>query len=182
MARVLRHTAVKDNLNVSSEGFVNVEELLRDPKLKNVTVNDIKQVVESDDKQRFTLKLKNSGLEIRANQGHSFPVDLELPEVDASEVQVVIHSTYMKNWPEIQKNGLSRMKRNHIFFLDKPDPNIRKNANVYVYIDVAKAVASGLKFFRSINGNILSPGDENGIIKTNFFKEVRGRDGSELKF
>lgn len=180
---LLRHSALKEKLNISTEGFLSVHELLRHPQLKNVTVTDIKRVVENNDKQRFTLRLNNGVLEIRANQGHSLTVkDLELTPVDAREVPVVIHGTYLKFWPGIREKGLSRMNRNHIHFSDKIDRNIRKDANLYIYINVARAIASGLKFFRSSNGVILSPGDENGIIKTGFFQEVHGRDGSEVKF
>jgi 2'-phosphotransferase len=39
-----------------------------------------------------------------------------LPITDPSQAPEVIHGTYRRFWPSIQKEGLSRMKRNHIHF------------------------------------------------------------------
>lgn len=179
----MRHSAAKEKLTISTDGFLNVHELLTHPQLKNVTVNDIKRVVENNNKQRFTLRVNEGVLQIRANQGHSFAVkDLDLTPINAAEVPIVIHGTYMKFWPQILEKGLSRMNRNHIHFTDKLDYKIRKDANLYIYVNVPKAVDSGLKFFRSSNAVILCSGDENGIIKTSFFEKVCSRDGLELKF
>lgn len=183
MSWLLRHSAARENLHISSEGFLNVRELLTHPQLKNITVTDIKRVVENNDKQRFTLRLNEGVLEIRANQGHSVAVrNLELIPINAIEVPVVIHGTYVKFWSQILEKGLSRMNRNHIHFSDKLDRNIRKDANLYIYINVPKAVASGLKFFRSSNGVILCPGDENGIVKTSVFEKVCSHDGTKFNF
>ena len=45
-------------------------------------------------------------------------------------------------------------------------------AEVLVYLDAAKAVAAGLRLYRSANGVLLSPGDERGVVSTAFFARV----------
>lgn len=98
--------------------------------------------------------------------------------VDARSVPNVIHGTYMKYWPQIKQIGLSRMRRVHIHFACSlpGDPNvksgIRRDAEVFIYIDLQKALEAGLSFFKSSNGVILSPGDIDGLIKPSFFTRV----------
>lgn len=58
----------------------------------------------------------------------------------------VVHGTYKHCWPNIMKHGLSRMSRVHVHFsaYEPGDKRIisglRKSAQIYIYIDVDKAV------------------------------------------
>ena len=50
---------------------------------------------------------------------------------------------------------------------------MRKGSEVLIHIDVENAMSKGgLKFFRSVNGVILTPGDESGFIHPLYFKKV----------
>lgn len=49
---------------------------------------------------------------------------------------------------------------------------MRANSQVLIYIDVPKAMASGLKFELSANGVVLTTGDEKGFITPEFFERV----------
>lgn len=55
-------------------GFLWVDEILRRNEYRDFTVEDIKHIVETNDKQRFSLADENGRLKIRANQGHSVEV------------------------------------------------------------------------------------------------------------
>lgn len=70
----MRHGAVKEGLNISSEGFIDIKEILSHKSLRHYTAEDIERIVRNNDKQRFTLREKEGALEIRANQGHSLNV------------------------------------------------------------------------------------------------------------
>ncbi|XP_018334843.1 tRNA 2'-phosphotransferase 1 [Agrilus planipennis] len=189
---LLRHAALRENLNVSPDGFVDINEVLQHKRLKKIscTPEDVREVVATNSKQRFTLRDRQGTLEICANQGHSFPVDnLELIPVMPYEFDYVIHGTYLKNWDSIRVYGLKRMKRNHIHFSSglPSDKNIKSgirfDAEIYIYIDINKALLSGLNFFRSVNGVVLSSGNEDGIIETKYFlKVVNASNGSHLTF
>ena len=93
-------------------------------------------------------------------------------------VPKVVHGTSFKAWNDIQKTGLSRMKRNHIHFAagelgaDGVISGMRSSAQVYIYIDVHSAMKNGIQFFRSANNVILSPGNADGIIESQYFKTV----------
>ena len=93
-----------------------------------------------------------------------------------------MHGTYHKSWGAIQASGgLSRMSRNHIHLAaGLPGDSgvisgMRKSCEVVIWIDVAKAVAAGMRFFTSQNGVVLTPGDASGLLPTQFFHSVVDR-------
>ncbi|XP_022083188.1 tRNA 2'-phosphotransferase 1-like isoform X2 [Acanthaster planci] len=179
---VLRHKAVELGFDIDSGGFINVDDLLAHPMFSHFTVGDIKRVVTSNDKQRFSLKEHpdSKKLQICANQGHSFQLpDLELVSItDPTQYPTVIHGTYLKNWDSIKLQGLSRMKRTHVHFAQgEPGENgvisgMRRSCDLMIFLNLEKALQGGLSFFLSKNGVILCPGDENGLIHPRYFKQV----------
>ncbi|KAJ8953611.1 hypothetical protein NQ318_003035 [Aromia moschata] len=186
---LLRHGAVKEHLAISPEGYMNVEDLLNHKSLKNkFTVDDIKRVVETSEKQRFTLRCRNNILQICANQGHSLREvdDITLVPILSSEDLTVIHGTFYKNWINIQKEGISRMKRNHIHFAaDLPHnksviSGVRSNAQVFIYINLELALSDSIEFYMSVNGVILSPGNDRGYIEPKYFSRVSDINGKSL--
>ena len=54
------------------------------------------------------------------------------------------------------------------------------NIQVYIFIDVHKAMSAGLKFYRSSNNVILSPGDQDGVIQCQYFKCVKNVRTNQL--
>lgn len=101
---------------------------------------------------------------------------LELtPITDPSEAPEVIHGTYLKSWDIIKDQGLNKMGRNHIHFAaGEPGENgvisgMRSSCEVIIKLNMEKALKDGLKFFRSANNVILSPGDADGFIRPCYF-------------
>ncbi|PVD26417.1 hypothetical protein C0Q70_14093 [Pomacea canaliculata] len=166
-------------------GFLFIDDILRKPKFKRFTTEDIVDVVNTNDKQRFHLETDSitGQLKIRANQGHSLVVpDLELkPITSAEQYSSVIHGTYYKFWESIKRQGLKRMTRTHIHFAaGEPGESgiisgMRNSCDLMIYLDLEKALLSGLQFFLSSNNVILSSGDENGVIAPIFFQKVVDR-------
>lgn len=113
-------------------------------------------------------------------------INPELIQVSIDAQIQVIHGTFMKNWMKIKNVGISRMNRNHIHFstglpFDKSvTSGIRHSADVFIYINWKLAISEGLKFYRSINNVILSPGDENGFIGPKYFLKVSDKKGQVL--
>jgi len=71
LAFLLRHTGQKFGLNFRDDGFIEVNELLKYNKLEGVTLQQIKEIVDTNDKKRFQLIEENNKWFIRAVQGHS---------------------------------------------------------------------------------------------------------------
>ncbi|CAN0921445.1 tRNA 2'-phosphotransferase 1 [Linum grandiflorum] len=127
LTRILRHMASELSLNMRNDGYVNVKDLLQlnmktfaNIPLRSHTIDDVKEAVSKDNKQRFGLLEENGELLIRANQGHTVKVveseSLLRPILSADEVPVCVHGTYRKNLDSILQSGLKRMERLHVHF------------------------------------------------------------------
>lgn len=77
LSKHLRHQPERIGLTLDPNGWVAVEELLGAAERHGfpITRAELAYVVEVNDKQRFTLE----GDRLRANQGHTVSVDLDLP-------------------------------------------------------------------------------------------------------
>ncbi|EPY51980.1 tRNA 2'-phosphotransferase Tpt1 [Schizosaccharomyces cryophilus OY26] len=144
LSKVLRHTAQSNGLRLRHDGFVLVDDLLRLPQFKSLSLEMLKKIVDENEKKDFP---------------------------------------YLKQ--KISKEGLSRMKRNHIhcatglFGEAGVISGIRKSCTLYIYIDVLKAMQHGVEFYQSENGVILTEGI-NGILSPVFFKKVETNLGEVL--
>ena len=195
LSRVLRHSAVTLGLNIRSDGYVLLSELLSHPKFRGISEDEIGEVVASNDKQRFKLTEENSAdgskvLLIRANQGHTIKHIREdmLLERLADPVAVCVHGTELRNWEPIRRTGLCRMERNNIHMATGLPSEagvisgMRRSSELLIYIDMSRAMASGIPFYLSSNGVVLTPGvGSEGYIPPEFFRSViRVADGVDL--
>lgn len=197
LSYILRHGANKYNINLKSNGYIEIQTLLNLDQFRksNFTLCDIQRVVSNNDKNRFNIITNENGnLEIKANQGHSLPVkSLELEEIsDSSEIPIVVHGTYYKFLKSIISTGLQTMNRNHIHFACTDDVNLlyndktvlsgfRRNCEILIYINTESALNTGIKFFKSENGVILSSGIlGQGIPSKYFLKIIDRKTGSDL--
>jgi 2'-phosphotransferase len=86
---------------ISKTNFLFFVQLNR-PKLKAYSFDDVKYVVDTNDKQRFKLQQGEDGSWwIRANQGHSLKtVKVEL-DLIKEPLPICVHGTYTTNWNSI---------------------------------------------------------------------------------
>ncbi|KAF5316303.1 hypothetical protein D9619_006550 [Psilocybe cf. subviscida] len=118
---------------------------------------------------------------IKARQGHSIKtVQLELkPIASVTDIPtgLAIHGTNGAAWASIGKEGLSKMKRNHIHLAQDVAgkgvvSGMRTSSRILIYIDVAKALDAGIKFWLSDNGVVLTEGNQDGRLPVEFFQKV----------
>ncbi|CAO3658617.1 unnamed protein product [Umbelopsis ramanniana] len=186
LSYILRHGATKEKLVMTDNGYIQVQEILNRPKLKAYSFDDVKYVVDTNDKQRFKLQQGEDGCWwIRANQGHSLKtVKVEL-DLIKEPLPICVHGTYTTNWNSIATQGLKRMSRNHIHFAaGMPGENgvisgMRKSCDVFIYVDMVKAMEDGIVFHLSANQVILSEGI-NGVLDPTYFLKVVDREGKPL--
>ncbi len=182
LAWVLRHNAINLGLSIDSEGYVELDQILKLEQFKGVTKETINQIVELNNKQRYQIKIVNDKVMIRANQGHSKSYqtvldDNEMLTLLTKPLDNCIHGTTIEAYQKIKESGLNVMGRVHIHFAigNPSDPNvisgIRANSKVLIYIDMKKAMDDGIQFYISSNNVILSKG-HNGIIQPKYFKNV----------
>lgn len=112
LSKYLRHTPDAIGIKLAPGGWVAVDELLT-ACAKNkfpITRQELQVVVEFNDKQRFSFD--STGTLIRANQGHSVEIDLQLEP--AIPPQVLYHGTGSKSVESILQTGLRKMSRHHV--------------------------------------------------------------------
>jgi len=180
---VLRHAAHKLDVHIRKDGFVRLREIMKLRNFKPYNLEELMAVVYFDEKERYTMVREFDGeLLIRANQGHTMKVvedDLLLEVLtDSSTVNDCVHGTYLVHWPFIKRQGLSKVARNHIHLAnglpeDGKIRGMRSTAELFVYVNVAKAMDDGVVFYRSKNEVILTQGYDGWLPPKYFVKAVR---------
>lgn len=195
LTRILRHMASELKLNMRSDGFVNVNDLLKlnlktfaNIPLRSHTIDDIREAVRKDNKQRFSLVEENGELLIRANQGHTTTAveteSLLKPILSAEEFPVCVHGTYKRNLDSILASGLKRMKRLHVHFSrglptdGEVISGMRRDVNVLIFLDVRKALEEGMKLYISDNKVILTEGFD-GVVPSKYFLKIESWPGRQ---
>lgn len=154
LSKVLRHHPESIGLELDRHGYAEVKHLLERFAANNMplTREELAVVVAENNKQRFAFS--PDGQRIRASQGHSIDVDLQLQPVDPSAV--LYHGTATKNLASIRKTGLEPRNRQHVHLSADRETAIRVGQRhgkpVVLRVDTAALRAAGHKFYRSANG------------------------------
>lgn len=148
----------------------------------------IKFIVDTNDKKRFEMKTESNGeVFIRASQGHSIKsldeTKIMTEIVDAKLISnVIVHGTSEQSFERIKTEGLKIMNRNHIHFAigypedkEKVISGMRGNCQIFIELDIERAINDGMKFFLSTNKVVLSSGFDGGVIEPKYFKAVKNR-------
>jgi len=154
LSKYLRHEPESLGLTLASGGWVMVDDLLTACKKKNfpITRLELEEVVEKNSKKRFSFD--STGRQIRANQGHSVEVDLELETT--TPPAVLYHGTAQKNLDSIMAIGLQKMSRHHVHL--SKDINTATNVGtrhgkpIVFNVDAKGMHQAGFTFFCSDNG------------------------------
>lgn len=154
LSLILRHKPEAIGLKLDEEGWADVTELIEKASVagKTLTIEKIAAVVAENDKQRFSYN-KNSG-KIRANQGHSIAVRLDLPAVTPPEI--LYHGTAEKNLPSIMQQGIQKQKRQYVHLSADTETarkvGMRYGKPVVMKISAGALQQAGHTFFRAENG------------------------------
>ncbi|MEG4320610.1 MULTISPECIES: RNA 2'-phosphotransferase [unclassified Microcoleus] len=112
LSKHLRHAPSRIGIQLAPGGWVPVSELLDACQKNNFPLQlaELKQVVAQNDKQRFSFD--ETGTLIRANQGHSVEVDLQLEP--AVPPDILYHGTGRTAVESILSQGIRKMSRHHV--------------------------------------------------------------------
>lgn len=111
LSYVLRHCPEDIGLELDENGWVSVHELIEKAKSKHILTKDVIEfVVKNNKKQRFALS--EDKRQIRANQGHTVEVNLDLAFVEPPEV--LFHGTATRFLDSILAQGLKAMSRHDV--------------------------------------------------------------------
>lgn len=108
---ILRHKPEAIGITLDEHGWANVEELIEGiSRTREFNMEMLEEIVRTDEKQRYSFN-EDKTL-IRANQGHSIPVDVELEQ--AAPPEILWHGTGMKYVESIDKEGLISKSRLYV--------------------------------------------------------------------
>lgn len=112
LSLVLRHKPQTIDIQLDDQGWVAIDLLLRKAADhgRDIDRDLLERVVTTNDKQRFAIS--EDGLRIRANQGHSVEIDLDLPPVAPPET--LYHGTVERFLDSIRRMGLIKGSRRHV--------------------------------------------------------------------
>lgn len=154
LSLVLRHQPQAVGLTLDEAGWVSIDQLLRACAAHGtlITRNDLVRIVETSDKKRFAFS--EDGIRIRANQGHSVEVDLQLQPQTPPEL--LFHGTASRFIEAIRAEGLSKQARHHVHLSAEWETAVavgkRHGKPTVLTIRAGEMHREGHTFFLSANG------------------------------
>jgi putative RNA 2'-phosphotransferase len=175
LSYVLRHRPDSIGLALDAHGWADVGELLARLAASGKPVGRalLERVVADNDKQRFAFNADRS--RIRASQGHSIAVDLQLRE--AEPPPVLYHGTASRFLKAILAAGLRAGARHHVHLSADLQTARRVGARhgfpAVLLVDAARMRADGIPFYLSDNGVWLT-----GDIKPKYLSQAAAGAGA----
>lgn len=149
MSLLLRHAPEKEHLDMDKFGWVSIKQLIS---RLDITFSDLMDIVIADNKQRFSFN--DDETKIRANQGHSIDVDVQLEETEP--LSILYHGTSTKDLDSIFKTGLKSKSRLYVHLssdIETATSVGKRHGTPYVLkIDAVQMYKDGFQFYLSKNG------------------------------
>lgn len=174
LSLILRHNPSAAGLSLDEHGWANVDELIAGVNAAggySLTMEMLEEIVRTDGKQRYLFNEDHTL--IRANQGHSIPVDVELEEL--SPPDVLYHGTGEKYVESIDRQGLLPKSRLYVHLsadMETARKVGQRHGKPVIYrVDCKKMAEDGYKFYRSVNLVWLTR-----KVPVGYIKKVKGLD------
>lgn len=154
MSMVLRHKPESIGITLDEYGYADVKELLEAMNIhgKCIDMTILERIVAENDKKRYSFNEDHT--KIRASQGHSISVDLQLKQ--KTPPKILYHGTAKRFLESIQKEGLLKMSRQYVHLSKDVQTAVkvgqRHGEVVVLHIDAEKMVKDGYCFYLSDNG------------------------------
>lgn len=151
---VLRHKPEAANIQLDEHGWAEVDALIEGIRKtgRRIDIDTLKEIVRTDGKQRYSFN-EDCTL-IRANQGHSVSVDVELKE--AKPPEILYHGTAERFMESIRQEGLRPMSRLYVHLSKDEETALKVGARhgkpVVLKVNAGKMQQDGFRFFLSENG------------------------------
>ena len=168
LSLVLRHNPGAAGITLDEHGWADVEQLLDGVNRsgRHIDMETLERIVRENSKQRYSFN--GDRTKIRANQGHSIQVDVELKEMEPPKY--LYHGTASRFLPAIQREGIRKMSRQYVHLSGDFETAMavgrRHGAPVVITIGAAAMARDGITFYRSENGVWLCEQVEPGYFVT----------------
>lgn len=151
---ILRHKPELINLKIDEHGWANVDDLLKgiNNSGRYISKEILDIIVNTNNKKRY--QYNNDHTKIRANQGHSIKVDVELQE--KVPPNILYHGTAQKYLDKIRESGIRKMNRLYVHLSKDIETAInvgkRHGQPIVLVINTEAMIKDGFKFYYSNNG------------------------------
>lgn len=150
---ILRHKPQVIGIELDEHGWADVQELIAGiNKTHNIDFDLLGKIVREDEKQRYSFNYDKTL--IRANQGHSIQVDVELKKEIPPEI--LWHGTGEKYVDSILMEGLIPKSRLYVHLSSDYDTAIKVGSRhgkpVVFKVFAGKMTEAGYEFYKSENG------------------------------
>lgn len=151
---ILRHDPQKIGLTLDANGWANVDELISNSAKHKVrfTRKELEEIVVTNDKKRYSFNEDQT--KIRANQGHSINIDLELEPI--SPPPFLYHGTPEKFVASIKEEGLKPMNRQYVHLSADKETATKVGARrgkPYIFTILTGIMhEDGIVFYKAANG------------------------------
>ena len=151
---ILRHKPETVGISLDEHGWADVQALIEGVNASgnhHLDADLLEEIVRTDEKQRYSFN--NDHTLIRANQGHSIPVDVELEE--KTPPAVLYHGTGEKYVSSIDQEGLISKSRLYVHLSSDVETakkvGSRHGRPVIYIVDCVGMATDGYKFYLSAN-------------------------------
>ena len=153
LSLILRHRPEVIGITLDEHGWADTDELIRGVRRSRpFDMDDLERIVREDEKNRYSFNEDRT--KIRANQGHSLDVDVELEKKKAPGI--LYHGTGEKYVSSIDREGLRPMNRLYVHLSETYGTAVKigqRHGRPVVYqIDCRRMEEEGCDFYRSVNG------------------------------
>lgn len=153
ISKILRHKPEIIGITLDEHGWANVDELIAGVnRTLPMDMETLEEIVRTNNKQRYSFN-EDKTL-IRANQGHSVPVDVELTQAEPPEI--LYHGTAERFTAAIDAEGLRPMSRLYVHLSKDAETaaNVgsRHGKPVVYEVMAGEMHRRGVIFFLSVNG------------------------------
>jgi putative RNA 2'-phosphotransferase len=150
LSYILRHKPESIGLKLDKHGWADIDEIIKNTTDFSLTKEMIKNITAKSDKKRFLIE----GNKIRANQGHSLDVDLELSP--QRPPKILYHGTAQRFVSSILKEGIIPQSRQYVHLSQNvkvaTSVGKRHGKPTVLKIDAAAMYEDGITFYLSKNG------------------------------
>lgn len=154
LSLVLRHNPDAAGISLDEHGWADVQELLAGVRRsgRQINMETLERIVRENNKQRYSFNTDHT--KIRANQGHSLQVDVELTAVQPP--RYLYHGTAARFLPAIQQEGIKKMSRQYVHLSGDFQTALvvgrRHGSPVVITINAEAMAHDGVAFYLSENG------------------------------
>lgn len=153
LSLVLRHSPSSAEIKLDENGWADVKQLIQGMcKVgKKIDILTLERIVIENNKQRYSFNADKT--KIRANQGHSIPVDIQLKK--KSPPDFLYHGTASRFLGSIKLEGIKKQTRQYVHLSADKETALavgrRHGTPVVLVIDAKKMQKHGFEFYLSEN-------------------------------